>query len=409
MVQIRLDALAHGGDAIGRLDGKAVFVPGGLPGELVEVEIIEEHKRFSSAHLLNVLEASTDRVEPPCPYYGVCGGCQLQHLSYPAQLAAKHKLVVEQFTRIGKIDDALVHPVLGMENPWAYRNHVQLSVTAEGALGYQKRQSNEVVAVEACPLLHPLLAELWDELEIDPTAVARVIFRAGVNTGEQMLVFEGVDEDLPEFEMDVPLSVVWVAANGAEQVLAGENYFCEEIAGYRFQVSAQSFFQVNTAQAEVLVDVVRRYAALQPGDALLDAYCGVGLFSVCLNEALGAISAIEIDDSSFNDALVNLGQLPEELDIALIQGAVEDVVIEGEAHCDVAIVDPPRAGCELSVLQALAISGARRIVMVSCDPATLARDVARLEELGYQFIEAQPIDMFPQTAHVETVALMLMK
>lgn len=403
IVTLKLENMAHGGDAVGHHQGRAILVPLGIPGEVVRAQIIEERKRYALARIVEITQPSPQRVAPPCPYFGRCGGCQWQHLAYGAQLEHKREIVRAQLERIGQQAQPVVRDALGMAEPWAYRNHIQLAMGDEGALGYQSLKSHDIVPVEECALAHPLLDDLWGALDLD-FDLRQISLRAGIATGEQMIVFEGVTDELPEFEVDVPVSCLYQTPNGDLTVLAGSSYYHERLAGRTFRVSGPSFFQVNTAQAERMVEVVGRYLALQPGETLLDAYCGVGAFALTLGEQAGRVIGVEQSSWSLDDAEANLEAAGGWEHVEFIEGAVEEALPELDLHCDAAVLDPPRAGCAPEALRAPAQAGPSRIVYVSCDPATLARDVALLAAQSYALVEAQPIDLFPQTYHIETVA-----
>jgi len=398
-----LQALDLSSDAVAIHQGRVVRVPLGIPGETVRVELQDENDRRPRARLLEVIKAAPERVSPPCKHFGACGGCHWQHISYEGQLHYKHSNLYTQLQRIGKQEKPVVRAALGMAEPWSYRNHVQLGFDRQGILGFQALRSREVVPIEECWITHPLLDELWAALEIEPQGLARVSLRAGVNTEEQLIVLEGTEDIPPELEIDLPASCVYQQPDGGLVVLAGNDHYHERLGTRQFRVTAPSFFQVNTVQAERLIDLVKLYLEPQPHDAVLDAYCGVGTFATSLAPQVDRVLGIEESPWAIEDAVVNGAGLEN---IELIEGAVEGVLSQIEDTFTAAVLDPPRAGCDLAVLQALARKGPTRIVYVSCDPATLARDVQRLSDLGYALVEAQPVDMFPQTFHVETVALM---
>jgi len=402
-ITLKLRDLGYGGEAVGEYQGQVIFVPLGIPGETVRVELTEVRKRYARARLLEVLDPSPERVAPRCRYFGFCGGCHWQHIAYSAQLRFKRELLTSQLQRLGKQSHPPVRPVIGMDDPWAYRNHVQLTMHPQEGLGYQALRSHEVVAVDECRIIHPLLEELWAALELDPEGPPRVSLRAGVGTGEQLILFEGDEDEPPELELDVPVSCVYQGPRGIPIVMAGESYYCERLAGRTFRVSAPSFFQVNTAQAERMLEVVRGHLAPQAHERLLDAYCGVGTFALSLATQVAHVTGIESSPWPIGDALANCA---DQDTVGFIQGNVEEVLPSLAASYDGLILDPPRAGCAPTALEALARCGASRIVYVSCDPATLARDVAHLATSGYELVEVQPIDMFPQTYHLESVALL---
>jgi 23S rRNA (uracil1939-C5)-methyltransferase len=400
-ITVRLDNLAHGGEAMGRYEGQPILVPLGIPGELVRVVVEEKRRRFWRGRITEVLEPSPERVRPPCKYFGLCGGCQWQHIDYAAQVRWKQRLVEDQLRRIGRQGDAQVNAVLGMEEPWAYRNHIQLVADDAGGLGFQALRSHDVVAVDACWITHPMIDDLWRALDIEGWRADGVALRAGVETGEGLVVFEG-DDDLPEVAIDAPVSCLYRSRDGHMEVLVGDDHYHERLGGRTFRVSADSFFQVNTAQAERLVEVARAYLALSGGETLLDVYCGVGTFALTVGRDAGRVVAVEEAPSAVADARAHASGNET---VTVIEGRAEEVLPTLDLRADAAIADPPRAGCAPEVLRAIAETGAGRIVYVSCDVATLARDVARLAELGYALRGVQPVDMFPQTSHVECVAL----
>lgn len=402
-ITLVLHDLGYSGEAVGEHEGQVVFVPLGIPGEVVRVELTEVHRRYARARLLEVLQPSPERVAPRCSYFGLCGGCHWQHIAYPAQLRFKRELLISQFQRLGRQPHPLVRPTIGMDDPWAYRNHVQLTMNPQEGLGYQALRSHEVVAVDECWIIHPLLEELWAALDIDPQGPPRVSLRAGTGTGEQLILFEGDEDEPPELELDLPISCVYWGRQGALIVLAGDSFYHERLAGRTFRISAPSFFQVNTLQAERMLEILRAYLGLQAHERLLDAYCGVGTFALSFAAQVAHVTGIESSPWSIDDALANrTDQDPAEF----VQGSVEEVLPSLPTSYDCIILDPPRAGCTPKALEALAHCGAGRIAYVSCNPATLARDVARLATFGYKLVEVQPIDMFPQTYHLESIALL---
>ncbi|MBC7263289.1 MAG: class I SAM-dependent RNA methyltransferase [Chloroflexi bacterium] len=396
--------MAHGGEALGRFEGQVVFVPYAIPGELVRAEILERRRHFARARLLEVLQPSPHRVEPPCPYFGHCGGCHWQHIKYSAQLEYKAAIVRNQLRRLGGLEDPPVESPLGTIPPWGYRNHAQFTVSQDGFLGFLAAFSHQTVPIARCLILDEDLNDLYSSLDIETAGVRRLSLRAGINTGELMLVLEMEGDEPPELELDFPISVTMLTADGQVAALVGNTYFHEAVLGRRFRVSANSFFQVNTIGAEALVEIVSSYLEPIGGEVLLDAYCGVGTFGLSLAERVGEVIGIESHPAAIADAEANAGELEN---VTLIEGAVEDVLPELEEQVDLAVLDPPRAGVALQVIETLAAIGPTRIAYVSCDPATLARDVRRLSERDYQLVQVQPLDMFPQTYHIECVALLM--
>jgi 23S rRNA (uracil1939-C5)-methyltransferase len=251
-------------------------------------------------------------------------------------------------------------------------------------------------------LLHPLLEELFAALDLELPELVRLSLRAGVNTGDQMMIFETQDDEPPALESDLPVSCVLLLSDGTPVNLIGNNYITEVVAGRRFRISATSFFQVNIAAAEELVRVVSEYLAPAGDETLLDAYCGVGTFALSLADQVGHVIGIEENAGAVADARLNAAGLAN---AEFIEGSVEAILPRLDRAIDLAVLDPPRQGCKPEALTALIELAPRRIVYVSCDPATLARDASRLADSGYHLVEVQPVDMFPQTYHIESVAL----
>lgn len=402
-IAFSLTDMAHGGSALGRHEGKVIFVPYALPGEKVTVEIFEDKRRFARARLLEVQAASPDRVVPPCPFFGECGGCHWQHASYPAQLAFKTAIVRDQLSRLGKFAAPPVRDTLASPEPWHYRNHIQLAVDRQGRLGFRAVASRRLVPIDECLLLHPLLDELFLALDLgsddDLPPLRRLSLRAGINTGDQMIIFEG---ELPQLEVDFPLSCVLLLEDGTPVNLIGYNHITERVVGRTFRISAGSFFQVNTPQAETLVRLLTEYLAPGGDETLLDAYCGVGTFALTLADKVAHVIGVERAPTAVEDFRINAEGMEN---VAILPGAVEEVLPGLEMPVDLAVVDPPRSGVSSDALAALAHLAPQRIAYVSCDPATLARDGRALAEAGYDLAVVQPVDMFPQTYHVETVSL----
>jgi len=402
--KLHLTDMAHGGNALGRHGGKVIFVPYAMPGEEALVEIVEDKGRYAQAQFVEILASSPHRVDPPCPHFGPgkCGGCQWQHIAYPAQLEFKAAVVGDQLARLGRLPEVTVRPTIPSASPWHYRNHVQFTIDDDGRLGFVATDGHRVEPIKVCYLLHPLLDELFAALDLEMPGLARLSLRAGVNTGYQMIIFETHDDLPPALESDLPVSCVLLLSDGTPANLIGNNYLTEEVAGRIFRISAPSFFQVNTAAAEELVRVVSEYLAPAGDEVLLDAYCGVGTFGLSLAGKVGQVIGVEEATSAVEDAFLNAAELPN---VELIKGSVETFLPQLDRRIDLAVLDPPRQGCKPEALAALIELAPRRLVYVSCDPATLSRDARRLAEGGYQLVEVQPVDMFPQTYHIESVAL----
>ncbi len=402
--EVDLLAPAHGGVCLGRLpDGRAVFVPFALPGERVRVRLIESKRTYARAELLDVIQPAPQRIAPRCPHYGLCGGCHYQHADYATQCTLKEAILREQLQRLAGIADPPLRPIVPSPQPWNYRNTVQFHLDAQGRLGYHRADSHQVVAIRECHLPEPVLNQVWPQLEFEPLlGLERVELRVG--SGEEvLLILESQDPQPPEFSVDFPLSAVHLSPAGTI-VLAGEDYLVMEVLGRPFKVSAPSFFQVNTAQAAAMVQHLLDILPLTPQTTLLDVYCGVGLFTAFLAPKVGRCLGVELSPSACEDFAVNLDEFDH---VALYQGAAEEVLPWLDVRPDVVVVDPPRAGMAPAALEALIRLGPRFLAYVSCDPATLARDLRQLVEFGYNLHHVAPFDLFPQTYHIESISLLV--
>ena len=402
-LDVRPLSLVYGGDAFGRLpDGRAVFVPFALPGELVRVRLVEQKRGHARAELLEVLEPSPDRITPRCPHYTVCGGCHYQHLAYPAQLVAKTAILAEQLRRLGGLVEVPIQPAVPSPQPWNYRNHVQFHLTAEGRLGFQRAGSERVVPIQECHLPMPLINQVWPQIELEPLpGVERLGLRTGTDD-ELLLVFESSDPEPFEFSVEeLPVSAVHLGPGGT-LVLAGSDSLVIEVLGRPFQVSTASFFQVNTPQAEAMLRHVLELVGTGPFQTLLDVYCGVGLFSAFLAPRASRLVGIELSPSACVDFAANLDEFEH---VELYEAEAEAVLGSVDFHPDLILVDPPRAGLGQVALDGLLAQQAPRLVYISCDPATLARDSQRLVAGGYHLVSVTPFDLFPQTYHIESISL----
>lgn len=406
IIDLQLTAMAHGGSALGRHEGQVIFVPYTIPGETVRVEIVEARSRWSQARLLEVLEPSPHRIEPPCPYFGAgkCGGCHFQHIDYEAQAEYKRQVVIDQLTRLGGLRDANVAEIVGAAQPWGYRNHAQFHATLDGRLGFLTADSHDIFPVEQCLLLDPLLDDLWAALDAQWPQLRRLSLRCGSATGDLMAVFELDHYQDFDIEVDFAVSCVLLLADGEVVVLMGNSHLVENVAGRDYRISAGSFFQVNTAGAEALVALVSDYLAPGGGETLVDLYSGVGLFGLALAHRVGRVVGVEADPGAAADFRYNAQGLDH---VALIEGKAQSALPRiGEAVRDgLLVLDPPRGGAGKQVIEEIARQEPRRIAYVSCDPATLARDARHFAGAGYQLLGVQPVDLFPQTYHVESVAL----
>ncbi len=409
---LKLEKYTYGGEVMGRLDdpltgagGQAVFVPFGLPGERVRVRLVEEKKHFARGEIIEVLEESPRRIKPKCAHFGECGGCHYQHISHEDQTHAKTEILSDQLGRIGKIMNPPVRAMVAPKNPWNYRNHVQFHLTAEGKLGYVFSQhqgaGGGVQAIRECHLPENIINELWPQLEFEPeTPLDRVSLRAGIDE-DMILILESEAIEAPEMELEAGISVVHLTGDDA-LVMAGDDHIWMQIKERIFRVSAASFFQVNTQMAEKIVDYLLEYLPVTRSTNILEVYCGVGTFSAFLAEKCGNLTGIEISASACEDYLINLDEFDN---VALYEDDARAVLSQLEAKQDIVLVDPPRAGLDRHVLDGIVRLKPGVIAYVSCDPATLARDAARLIKGGYQLVQVTPFDLFPQTYHIESISL----
>ena len=402
-VDVTLTAYAYGGEALGRLpDGRAVFVPYALPGEAVRIRLLEEKRGHARAALVEVLVPSPERVQPRCPHFMVCGGCHYQHMSYPAQLAAKKDILRSQLERLGGLKDPPVHPAIPSPQPWNYRNHIQFHLTQQGELGYQAARSNQVIPIRECHLPEEAINSVWPQLEVEVLpGLERISLRQGVDE-EILLILESSSSQPLEFTVEeLPLSAVLLGPGG-RLVLAGSDHLVMEVDGRLFRVSAESFFQVNTQMVAEMLKHLLENMPLSSDSTVLDVYCGVGLFSAFLAARVGRLIGIEVSSPACEDFVVNLDVYNN---VELYEGTAEDILPGLDVHPDVMVVDPPRSGLAPRVTDRILSMGVPFLAYVSCDPSILSRDARRLVEGGYQLVQVMPFDLFPQTYHIESISL----
>lgn len=402
-----VEKFAYGGECFGRLDdGRAVFVPFCLPGEKVRVEVVEEKKGFVRAKLIEVIEPSSNRIEPFCKHFSECGGCHYQHMSYADQLLAKQLVVEDAFSRIANFDFVPMRSIIPSSIQKNYRNTIQMHPTWDGFLGYQAWRSNDVIETKECFLPMPAIDDLWRNLQIpEEEQINRVSFKQN-NYSDSMLILESENSDIPEFSADLPVSVVYIHPKGG-RVLSGNNYLVYEVLDQAFQVTADSFFQVNFAGAEKMVecvqDVVKSYFGNRTDLVVFDVYCGVGLFSKFLAPFSKELIGIELSESACEDFSVNLDEFDN---VSIYQDKAERALPNIEVRPDLILVDPPRAGLGRYALEAIVEKAPEVLVYISCDPSTLARDVRKLVDAGFLLESVTPLDMFPHTYHIESVVIL---
>ena len=430
---IKIHSLGSSGEGVGKLDELIVFVEGALPDEEILAEIETRKKNYAVGRLVEVLKPSQERVEPFCPLYKECGGCQLQHLSYSAQLKWKRQQVVDAIERIGKISGVEVFDTLGMENPLLYRNKMQFPVGKNLKIGCYARGSHKIIDTDSCMIQNAqndkILAavrKIATKFNIQPYNedthkgfLRHVMGRVGSN-GEFMIVLVTATKNFPNEKnfvraliKEVP-NVTSIQQNvqtfknnvilGREtKILFGKPTIHDKIGDFRFNISARSFFQVNTAQAEILYKTALDFANLRGNELIIDAYCGTGTISLFMAKKARKVIGVEVVSSAISDAIKNARENHIK-NAEFIVGDVVKILPKISDYAEVVIVDPPRAGCDKKVLETFAAMKPEKIIYVSCNPATLARDLKILDEFGYKTKKIQPVDMFPFTSHIEAVA-----
>ena len=438
-LELVVDDLAFGGEGVGRVDGYVVFVRGGLPGDRLRVTVTETRGRYGRGTIESVLAPSPDRVDAPCPYFGRCGGCRLQHLAYAAQLAFKEKQVRDCLTRLGGLPPFELRPIVPAPEAYGYRNKMEFTIAGPGpTIGLHAAERYDVVLdIERCLLqsetMNALLAEfrrqvrerglsVWDAVS-ELGLLRFVTLREGRRTSEAMVNVVAVAPDVQAvmpvadaLRAHVPATAsvllnvndkkASVAIGSEEHVLLGRDHITESLGGLSFQISANSFFQTNTVQAERLFGLVTESCALQGHETVLDLYSGTGTISLLLARRAARVYGVELSAPAVADAERNARANGID-NCTFVPGEVRHVLpalMRAGVRADVVVADPPRAGFHPKTLPALAALAPQRIVYVSCNPATLARDLGDLTRQGYRLEWVQPVDMFPQTPHIEAVA-----
>nr|WP_318540366.1 23S rRNA (uracil(1939)-C(5))-methyltransferase RlmD [Terribacillus saccharophilus] len=440
-IELTFEDLTHDGDGVGKVDGYPLFVPYALPGETAQVKVIKTKKNFGFGKLMEITKPSPARVEPPCNVYIQCGGCQLQHMSYQLQLEMKQKQVQNAMKKIGHLEHVPVHPALGMDDPWRYRNKIQIPTAernGEMITGFYRKRSHDIIEdMETCVIQDEVNDRMVEAVrriasrlgisayneETHRGDLRHIMVRTGQQTNETMIVLVTRMNELPyakelvaELHETYPQikSIVQninkertnVILGRKTKLLWGEEYIYDTIGDIKFAISAQSFYQVNPAQTKVLYDQALAYANLSGNETVIDAYSGIGTISLFLAQKAKKVYGVEIVPQAVSDAKMN-AKLNHMDNAEFYVGKAEEVMPWWKAqglNPDVIVVDPPRKGCEEDLLQAMIDMKPKRIVYVSCNPSTLARDLRFLEDGGFETKQVQPVDMFPQTGHIECVA-----
>ena len=385
---------------MGRLaDGRAVFIPFTLPGEKVKARVKEEKKSFVMAEVLEMLQPSSQRIIPRCPHYRMCGGCHYQHIPYELQVVYKREIFIEQLQRIGNIEIPLISQVIESDVAWNYRNMLQFHLSPSGKLGFERSNSHDTIEIQECHLPCSILSETWPQLDFEfIPEIERVELRQG-DDGETLLVLYSQNSTPPEFETELPISAVHISPQG-QIILAGNDYLRISMLGKSLRVNAGSFFQVNHFIVEKMISILLEKIHLTKEMVVLDAYCGVGLFSVFLAPLVSRCLGVEVSPSACQDYAFNLDAYDN---VELYEGTAEEVLPLLEVKPNMILLDPPRSGVERRALTALVKIAPEQVVYISCNPATLARDAKHLIEAEYKLEESILLDMFPQTFHIESL------
>ena len=434
-VTIKIEDVSFEGQGIGKSHGLTFFVADTLPGDFVEVLPTKMKKKYAFGEVISFLESSKDRIDPHCPHEKECGGCTFQRYSYEAQLKLKERQIGEKLVRLAGIENPLVKPIVGMDNPFEYRNKAVFQVDPIlGYVGYHEKKSHHVVDTPYCMLqaepANVVGQVIRKYIRDNRTTISQLVVKAAFTTGEVMVVLISEKPHLPNQDSLIQqlddaiealepinggavysLESVTLKEKGKDRniLLAGKQTIIEEMMGLEFEISANSFYQVNPIQAERLYQKALEYADLKGDENVLDIYCGVGTIGLLAARTAKRVLGIE----SVKDAIINANRnatINGLVNITFKWGKAEEELPKGlEWKPDVVFLDPPRVGCAPELLEVVAKASPKRIVYLSCDPATLSRDLKYLTQEGYEFVEATPVDMFPWTNHVETVVLMSRK
>ena len=385
-LQLVLESMGRLGDALAHYEGREVLVFGGIPGEEVIAEVVRYPKRYIAAQVVEVVTPSPHRVATPCPYVGDCTGCQWQHISYDHQLHLKREAVLDALHTVGGLPEIDVPPTLPSDQRFGYRNHARFTIGPEGRVGFVHRERRRFVDIQRCLLMDPWINETLDALQGRCGETTQLSMRYGSGTGEWLIQ--------PTLKTaDVPLET-------------GQKHYREILLGTPFRIAAASFFQTNTGQAERLAQLMLDALSLSGGEVVVDSYAGVGTFAALLAPHAARVIAIEESPSAIQDAEQNLAAFDN---VEIRPGKTEDVLDGLNIPVDAAIVDPPRVGCHPRTLESLMRLAPPRLVYISCDPESLARDLKLLSDGPYKVESVQPVDMFPQTHHVECLTTLTLK
>lgn len=400
-MEVLIDRLDHQGRGIGKIDNKTIFVYDALPNELVDVDIIFENKKFMEGKVNKYLKISPIRIESDCPYYKYCGGCDLRHINYDEELKYKEEKVKQIIKKFSNIDVNVIKPIVG-NNINEYRNKATFHVKCK--VGYYGKKSNEIISIDKCLIVDDKINEILKYLkELNLSNVYEIVVRTSHFLDDSMIVIKGnnINEKYFVDKLNNITTNIIIYQNKEYKTIYGKGYIFDMIGDYKFKISPDSFFQINTVQAKRLYDKVLEY--LEPNnDRVLDLYCGTGTIGIYVSKYCKNVYGVEINKYAVEDAFINkeINNI-NNIDFKCLDASNIDI----KDQFDKIIVDPPRSGLDKKTINYLINSDAKRIVYVSCDPITLARDLELLSN-KYDIIEITPVDMFSRTYHVENVCLL---
>lgn len=402
MYKVEIVSLDHQGRGIGKIDNKTVFVPNALPGEVVEVEITNEKKKFCEASVNRILQKATERIESICPYFSVCGGCDLLHISYEEQLKYKQAKIVDIMKRYCQVNFDIKNII--SSNVFHYRNKVVFHVS-NGKIGYYKEKSNKLIEIDTCLLVDKKINAIYNCIQkANLDNIEDIIIRYGLRTNEIMVILNvigNINEKMWINLLKDKVSSIILANKNNFKTIFGKDYIIEKLFDYQFIITNNSFFQVNTLQTEKLYSKAIEYADIKDNETVLDLYCGTGTIGILASKYAKKVIGIEINEEAVKSANKNK-ELNNIKNIEFYVGDTGKILSKHHYKVDTVIVDPPRAGLNNQAIKEILDIHPKKIVYVSCDPMTLARDLNLLSET-YDIKELTPVDMFPNTAHIECI------
>jgi len=412
-MELTIEGISHNGEGVSRNEGKVIFVPYAMPGEIVQADILEEKKNYSRATLREIIKSSNQRTQPNCPYYYQCGGCSYQHINYKQQLLYKKEITQESLNRIGKIEASALDTI-GMQKPWNYRNKVvwHIDESPDGKkMGFYRYQSKELIAIDSCPLLLPklnrisnLIKEILPEIHLEEDS--SIMLRQSNYSDQIILEFLNcyTNREIVK-KLSHEVDVIYEKRQGKTNLITELGLIKEKAGKCYFLLGVDDFFQVNAKQSEIMIDIITRYLNSDKQSRVLDAYCGVGMFALNIAENVMSVFGIDINSLAIKNAIKN-AELNGITNCQFISGFCESVLLQKKYSFDQVIIDPPRTGLKPKVVSSLIDASPQTIIYVSCNPATLARDLKQFVLNGYKVFAVQPIDMFPQTSHIENVVVL---